>query len=567
VDYRKMYDRWMSFGDEVNNELQNLDEKEIEDRFYRELEFGTGGLRGVIGAGTNRMNKYTVGRATQGLANYILKQGFDKPTVAIAYDSRRMSDVFCREAALVLNANGIKTYIFDELKPTPMLSFAVRRLKVNAGIVITASHNPKEYNGYKVYWSDGGQITEEHAEGILGEITSVDYSEIKTMEFDKAVIERLLVTMPEYVEEDYIDRVKGLAINKVIIESMTDDLKIIYTPIHGTGNKPVRRVLSELGFKNVEVVKDQEMPDSEFSTVKYPNPEEHEVFTKAIEMAKESCADLILGTDPDCDRVGVVVKNNCGDYTVLTGNQTGALLTYYMLSQLKETGTMPKNPAVIKTVVTTELARKICEDFNVEIIDVLTGFKYIGEKIKEFEEKGSNNFIVGFEESYGYLAGSFVRDKDGVVACSLICEMAAYYKSRGMSLYDGIVELYEKYGYYKEDLVSITLKGIEGSQRIKDIMESLRSNPPKNVAGQSVVKVKDYVERVTKDLVRGAVDVIDLPKSNVIQLILEDGSIVTGRPSGTEPKIKFYFATVGKSLEDADEKLRGIKEEIVGLTK
>lgn len=562
-----MYERWMSFGDEVRNELQGLDENEIEDRFYRELEFGTGGLRGVIGAGTNRMNKYTVRRATQGLANYILKQGIERPTVAIAYDSRRLSDVFSREAALVFNANGIKTYIFDELKPTPMLSYAVRRLKATAGIVITASHNPKEYNGYKVYWSDGGQITEEHAEGILGEITSVDYNEIKTMDFDKAVFERLLVTMPEYVEEDYIDRVKSLAINKVIIESMTDDLKIIYTPIHGTGNKPVRRVLSELGFKNVEVVKEQEMPDSEFSTVKYPNPEEHEVFTRAIDMAKESCADLILGTDPDCDRVGVVVKNSCDDYTVLTGNQTGALLTYYMLSQLKETGNMPENPAVIKTVVTTELSRKICEDFGVELVDVLTGFKYIGEKIKEFEEESGKNFIFGFEESYGYLAGTFVRDKDGVVACSLICEMAAYYKSRGMSLYDGIVELYEKYGYYKEDLASITLKGIEGSQRIKEIMEDLRSNPPKSVSGLNVVKVKDYVERVSKDLASGKTEEIQLPKSNVIQLILEDESIVTARPSGTEPKIKFYFATVGESLEDAEGKLRGIREEIVELTR
>jgi phosphoglucomutase len=562
-----MYERWMSFGDDVKDELESLDEKEIEDRFYRELEFGTGGLRGVIGAGTNRMNKYTVRRTTQGLANYILRQGIIKPKVAIAYDSRRMSDVFCREAALVLNANGIKTYIFDELTPTPMLSFAVRRLKASAGIVITASHNPKEYNGYKVYWSDGGQITEEHAEGILDEITSVDYNEIKTMNFDKAVLEGLLVNVPEYVEEDYIDRVKGLAINKVIIESMSDDLKIIYTPIHGTGNKPVRRVLSELGFKNVEVVKEQEMPDSEFSTVKYPNPEEHEVFARAIDMAKESCADLILGTDPDCDRVGVVVKNNCGDYSVLTGNQTGALLTYYMLSQLRETDSMPKNPAVIKTVVTTELARKICEDFDVEIIDVLTGFKYIGEKIKDFEEKESKSFIVGFEESYGYLAGTFVRDKDGVVACSLICEMAAYYKSRGMSLYDGIVELYEKYGYYKEDLVSITLKGIEGSERIKEIMENLRNNPPKSVAGLGVVKVKDYAQRVSRDLVSGEEVEIDLPKSNVIQLLLEEESLITARPSGTEPKIKFYFATVGKGLEDAEKKLFSIKDEIIELTK
>jgi phosphoglucomutase len=513
------------------------------------------------------MNKYTVRKATQGLANYILKQGIENPTVAIAYDSRRFSSLFAREAALVLNANGVKTYIYKELKPTPMLSFAVRRLNATAGIVITASHNPKEYNGYKVYWSDGGQITEEHAEGILNEINAVDYEKVNTMDFDNALSQGLYNYIPDYVEDDYIELVKGLAINKDIIEKEAEELKIIYTPLHGTGNKPVRRVLKELGFKNVEVVKEQEMPDSEFSTVKYPNPEEHEVFTRAIEMARESGADLILGTDPDCDRVGVVVKNSEGEYVVLTGNQTGALLTYYMLNELKETGKMPKNPVVVKTIVTTELARKICEDFNVEIIDVLTGFKYIGEKIKEFEQNGDKNFVVGFEESYGYLAGTFVRDKDGVIACSLICEMAAYYKSRGMSLYDGIMELYKKYGYFKEDLKSITLKGIEGSQRIKDIMESLRNNPPLKVAGINTIKVMDYKERVSKNLVAEEVEKINLPKSNVIQLLLQDGSLITARPSGTEPKIKFYFATIGDSLANADSKINTLKEEILQLTK
>lgn len=566
MGYREMYERWLTFDEETRKELTGLDEREIEDRFYRELEFGTGGLRGVIGAGTNRMNIYTVRKATQGLANYILKKGIGNPSVALAYDSRRYSDVFAKEAALVLNANGIKTYIYKELRPTPMLSFAVRRLNLTAGIVITASHNPKEYNGYKVYWSDGGQITEEHAKGILKEITSVDYGDIKTIDFERASMDGLYNYIEDEVEEDYIDLVKGLTINKSLIDKMADEIKIIYTPLHGTGNVPVRRVLKELGYKHVSVVKEQEMPDPNFSTVKYPNPEEHEVFTIALEMAKRDGADLILGTDPDCDRVGVVVKNNEGEYVVLTGNQTGALLTYYMLSQLKELNKMPENPVVVKTIVTTELARRICDDFGVEIIDVLTGFKYIGEKIKEFEERGDKNFIVGFEESYGYLAGTFVRDKDGVIASSLICEMAAYYKSRGMSLYDGIMELYERYGYFREDLKSITLKGIEGSEKIKAIMEDLRNNTPKELAGYRVVKVKDYKVGLEKDLLSGDKADINLPKSNVIQLILEDGSIVTARPSGTEPKIKFYFATIGRDMKDSSDKIENMKKEILRIT-
>ncbi|EYE87645.1 phosphoglucomutase [Fervidicella metallireducens AeB] len=567
MDYRVKYEKWLDFDEETKKELLGLDEKEIEERFYKELEFGTGGLRGVIGAGTNRMNVYTVRRATQGLANYILNCGAENPSVAIAYDSRLFSDVFSREAALVLNANGIKTYVYKELRPTPMLSFAVRRLKATAGIVITASHNPKEYNGYKVYWSDGGQITEEHAEGILNEISKIDYEDIKTMDFDKAVFDGLYRVINDKVEDEYIELVKGLAINKCAIVEMGKELKVIYTPLHGTGNIPVRRVLNELGFENVYVVKEQEKPDSSFSTVKYPNPEEPEVFTRAIEMAKEKGADLILGTDPDCDRVGVVVKNNEGKYVVLTGNQTGALLTHYILSQLQRAEKMPENPVVVKTVVTTELAAKICEDFGVEIVDVLTGFKYIGEKIKEFEENGDKNYVFGFEESYGYLAGTFVRDKDAVVASSLICEMAAYYKSRGMSLYDGILEIYEKYGYFKEDLKSITLKGIEGSQRIIEIMDMLRNNPPLSVSGIRVVKSKDYLQRIERNFITSERHDINLPKSNVIQLVLEDGGIVTARPSGTEPKIKFYFATAGKSLEDAEDKIEKMKAEILDLIK
>lgn len=555
MNYMDMYKRWLNFDEDTKNELLNLDEKEIKERFYKELEFGTGGLRGIIGAGTNRMNVYTVRKATQGLANYIKNKGIENASVAIAYDSRKFSDRFAKEAALVLNANGIKTYMYKELRPTPMLSFAVRYLKTTAGIVITASHNPKEYNGYKVYWSDGGQITEEHAEGILKEISKVDYDDILTMDFEKAVDLGLFNYIDDEVETAYINLVKGLTVNKDIVEKAKNDLKIIYTPLHGTGNKPVRRVLEEIGYKNVYIVKEQENPDPNFSTVKYPNPEEHEVFKRAIEMAKELEADLIIGTDPDCDRVGVVVKNKEGEYIVLTGNQTGALLTHYILENLKTTGRMPKNPVVIKTIVTTEMARRIAKSYEVEVIDVLTGFKYIGEKIKEFEEKQSKDFVFGFEESYGYLSGTFVRDKDGVIASMLICEMAAFYKLKGMTLYEGLISLYEKYGYFKEDLKSITLEGIEGSQRIKEIMDMLRNNPPKEIAEIKVREVKDYLKGIN-----------DLPKSNVIQLVLDDDSIITARPSGTEPKIKFYFAARGKSYKDTEERLEKIKMEFLRLT-
>ncbi|MEZ0537732.1 phospho-sugar mutase [Caldicellulosiruptoraceae bacterium PP1] len=567
MNYKEMYNMWLNFDPETKKELENLDENEIKERFYRELEFGTGGLRGIIGAGTNRMNIYTVRKATQGLANYINKQNIKDAKVAIAYDSRKFSDVFAKEAALVLNANGIKTYIYKELKPTPMLSYAVRHLNATAGIVITASHNPKQYNGYKVYWSDGGQITEEHAEGILKEINAVDYNNIKKLELENAIQKGLFNYIEDEVEAKYVELVKGLTVNKDIVEKVKDNLKVIYTPLHGTGNKPVRRVLSELGYKNVYVVKEQENPDPNFSTVKYPNPEEHEVFTRAIEMAKDIEADLIIGTDPDCDRVGVVVKNKEGEYVVLTGNQTGALLTHYILENLKQTNTMPLNPTIVKTIVTTEMARKITQSYNAHIIDVLTGFKYIGEKIKEFEETNSNSFVFGFEESYGYLAGTFVRDKDAVIASMLICEMAGYYKLKGMSLYEGLISLYEKYGYYKEDLKSITLEGIEGSEKIKSIMEMLRSNTPKSIANLEVVKVKDYLYSIDKDLKTNSTSTILLPKSNVIQLVLEDESIVTARPSGTEPKIKFYFATSSKTLEDANLKLNNIKEDFLNLIK
>lgn len=565
MDYRQMYKRWMEFDENTRAELINIDEKEIEDRFYKDLEFGTGGLRGVIGAGTNRINIYTVRKATQGIANYINSMKLECPCVAIAYDSRRFSDVFAKEAGLVLNANGIKTYVYDELKPTPMLSYAVRRLNATAGIVITASHNPKEYNGYKVYWSDGGQITEKHAKGILDEINKVDYDDILTMDFEDAVFKELYKYVPEFVEADYFDEVKKQIVNRDIIESMGESLNIIYTPLHGTGYIPVTAILAQVGFKNVRVVPEQSMPDCEFHTAKYPNPEEPSVFKLAIEMAKKDSADLIIGTDPDCDRMGVVVKNNLGEYVVLTGNQTGALLTHYILSGFTKNKRMPKNPAVIKTVVTTELARRICEDFGVKIIDVLTGFKYIGEKIKEFEETGDYNFVFGFEESYGYLAGTHSRDKDGVVASMLICEAAAYYKSRGMSLYDGIVEIYEKYGYYLEDLKSITMKGIEGSKRIKEIVDAFRNNTPESIGNARVIRVKDYLKRIDYSVLEGKKANIELPSSNVMQLFLEDGSLITARPSGTEPKIKFYFAATGKSVEASKKRIIEIENEILKM--
>jgi phosphoglucomutase len=566
MDYKKMYERWLNFDYNTKAELENLSDDEIKDRFYKDLEFGTGGLRGVIEAGTNRMNKYVVRRATQGIANYILKQNIKNPKVALAYDSRKYSDVFAKEAALVLNANEITTYIYNELKPTPMLSFAVRFLHAAAGIVITASHNPKEYNGYKVYWSDGGQITDEHAREISDEIKKVDYEDAKTIEMDKAILEGRFNFVPSSVEEQYFKEVNSLIINKKAIEDNGDRLNIIYTPLHGTGNKPVRKALSDAGFKNIHVVPSQELPDSNFSTVKYPNPEEHEVFTDAIRMAKEMNADLILGTDPDCDRVGVVVKNNVGEYVVLTGNQTGILLTNYVISMKKIQNIMPPKPVVVKTIVTTELAADICRSYGVKVIDVLTGFKYIGEKIKEFEDNDSGDFLIGFEESYGYLLGTFVRDKDGVIACQMISEMTAYYKGRGMSLYDGLSEIYKKYGYCLEDLRSITFKGMDGSKKIKSIMESLRNDTPKSVAGLNVIDVKDYKKKIEID-VAGNTKTISLPEADVIQLVLKDKSMVSIRPSGTEPKIKFYFSSRGKDIDEARANIERIEEDMFKITK
>jgi len=571
MDYRKKYQQWIEssyIDDATKEELKSIagNEKEIEDRFYKDLEFGTGGLRGIIGAGSNRMNKYTVQKATQGLANYINKQGkaAAEAGVVIAYDSRRMSQEFAKETALVLSANGIKTYVYSELQPTPILSFSVRELKATAGVVITASHNPPQYNGYKVYWSDGGQIPPERAEEIIKEINAVDsFDKISTMDQETAEAKGLLCWIGEEVLKKYIDRVKGLCVNPQLIKEWGKDLKIIYTPLHGSGNKPVRRVLKEVGFEQVTVVPEQEMPDPNFSTVSYPNPEEKEAFNLAIEMAKENGADIIIGTDPDCDRVGAVVKNREDNYVVLTGNQVGALLVNYILGAKKQNGNLPQNGVIIKTIVTSEMGREIAKSYGIETIDTLTGFKFIGEKINEFEHTGEHTFIFGYEESYGYLAGDFVRDKDAVIASLLVCEMAAYYKSRGMSLYEGLVELWEKYGYYNETLKSINMEGKEGMERIKAIMDGLRSNPPKQLNGVEVTRIEDYLESKAYEISEGRTEDINLPVSNVLRYILADSSWFCIRPSGTEPKVKLYFSVIGKDMSDRQEKMNGLIDSVM----
>ena len=556
-EYIKKYNEWMNnpyFDDETKQELKAIqnDEKEIEDRFYKELEFGTGGLRGVIGYGTNRINKYTVRKATFGLCNYILKkckEDGQKRGVVIAYDSRHKSKEFCIEAAKTLAACGIKAYIYDSLRSTPQLSFSVRYLNCVAGIVITASHNPPEYNGYKVYWSDGGQVCPDIANEIIQEVNKIeDYSKIPTTKLG----DNLIQVLNKDIDKAFINEVKKQIINQDIIDRVGDKIKIIYTPIHGTGNIPVRQVLKEAGFKNVEVVKEQELPDSNFSTVEYPNPEEKAVFEIAINMAKESGADIILGTDPDCDRVGVVVKNNEGEYVVLNGNQVGSLLVDYVISNNKEKISNVVNPTIVKTIVTSELGAKIAKENGVDCIDTLTGFKFIGEKINEFEQNKERTFVMGYEESYGYLVGTHARDKDGVVSSLLICEMAAYYYDKVMTLYEGLQEVYKKYGYYKEELKSITLKGIDGMKQIQNIMDYFRNSDIQTIADIKVAEVRDYKKGIN-----------DLPKSDVLKFILEDESWIAVRPSGTEPKIKFYFGCNGENKELVNDKLDKIIEDIL----
>lgn len=573
MDYKQRYLDWLNndyFDAETKAELKAIenDDKEIQERFYKDLEFGTGGLRGIIGAGTNRMNKYTVGKATQGLANYILKQGEEgkKMGVAISYDSRHMSPEFAEQAALVLNGNGIKAYVFDELRPTPELSFAVRHLGCTAGIMVTASHNPPEYNGYKVYWADGGQVPYPRDEEIINEVNSIEnYSDVKTANKQEAQSSGLFNIIGKEIDDEFVKNVKAQSINSDVIKQVADTFKIVYTPLHGTGNKPVRRVLEEIGFKNVYVVPEQELPDPEFSTVSYPNPEDPKAFTLAMDLAKKEQADIIVGTDPDADRVGAVVKDSSGEYIILTGNMTGVLLADYILSQKKANETLPKNGALVSTIVSTNMTQAIAKYYDVAIYEVLTGFKYIGEKIKEFEQTGSHTFLFGFEESYGCLSGTYARDKDAVVATMLICEMAAFYKTKGMSLYEGLQEVYKKYGYYKETVKSITLKGIEGVQKIKYIMETLRKDSPSEVSGVKVVEARDYKASVTKNLMTGKEEKIELPVSDVLYYVLEDESWFCIRPSGTEPKIKVYFGVNGNTSEEADDKLTKVSNGLMSI--
>ncbi len=573
MHYKEKYDLWLNsplIDQDTKQELLSLEgnEKEIEDRFYKDLEFGTAGLRGIIGAGSNRMNQYTVGMATQGLANYICKRGEEakKKGVAIAYDSRRKSSEFALHAALVLCANGIKTYLYKELQPTPVLSFTVRELGTTAGIVVTASHNPPEYNGYKVYWSDGAQVPPPMDSEIIGEVSQVKgFESIHKMSEREALDKGLLTYIGDEVVSKYIEKVKGLCINKSLVEKQGKDLRIIYTPLHGTGNKPVRQVLQQLGFQHVSVVPQQELPDPNFSTVSYPNPEDKQAFALGIELAREKGADLIIATDPDCDRVGVVVKNSEGEYITLTGNQIGSLMVYYILNALKYHNRLPESSCIIKTIVTSEIGRVIADSFGVTTIDTLTGFKFICGKVREFEETGSHVFILGYEESYGYVVGDFVRDKDAVIASMFICEMAAWYQSRGMTLYEGLLSLWEEHGYYADSGKSIQAEGKEGMERIQKLMNKLRDNPPKEVAGLSVLRIEDYKKSKAYNLKDGTSESIDLPVSNVLKYILEDNSWFCVRPSGTEPKVKLYFSTVADSQQEAEAKNQGLMNAVEEL--
>ena len=561
MDYKEVYEQWLSnpyFDDATKEELKNIaeDDNEIKERFYMDLEFGTAGLRGIIGAGTNRMNIYVVRRATQGLANYIAKVDKKSQGVAIAYDSRHMSPEFAEEAALCLAANGIKAYIFESLRPTPELSFAVRHLGCAAGINVTASHNPPEYNGYKVYWEDGAQITPPHDSGIMGEVKSIsDWNTVKTM--DKAEAEKagLFQVIGKEVDDAYMAELKKQVLHMDAIEAEGKNLKIVYTPLHGTGNIPARRILKELGFENVYVVKEQELPDGDFPTVSYPNPEAAEAFELGLKLAKEVDADLVLATDPDADRLGVRVKDKNGEYHDLTGNMSGCLLANYEISQKKAiNGSLPEDGALIKTIVTTNLADAIAKGYGVKLIEVLTGFKFIGQQILGFEQSGKGSYLFGFEESYGCLIGTYARDKDAIVATMALCEAAAYYKTQGKTLWDAMIEMYEQFGYYKDAIQSVTMKGIEGLQKIQEIMNSLRQNPPAEFAGHKVTAVRDYKADTITDVATGAVKPTGLPNSNVLYYELTADAWVCVRPSGTEPKVKFYYGVKGTSLEDADKK-------------
>lgn len=574
MNYKERYEQWCNdsiFDKATKEELLAIagDEKEIEDRFYKDLSFGTGGLRGVIGAGTNRMNVYTVTKATQGLANYIKKQGGEEKGVAIAFDSRNCSTEFSEKAALCLNANGIRTYRFETLRPTPELSFALRELGCIAGIVITASHNPPEYNGYKVYWEDGAQITAPKDKEIIAEVRAVtDFASIQMMERKEAEEKGLFRVIGEEIDNRYIEELKKLVLSPDAIRRMADSLKIVYTPLHGTGNLPVRRVLKELGFTKVQVVPEQELPDGNFSTVSYPNPEDPKAFAMALQLAKETDADLVLATDPDADRLGVYAKDTkTGEYIPFTGNMSGLLIAKYELSMLQKMGRLPENGALVKTIVSSDMADEISKEYGVEVIEVLTGFKYIGEQIKFFEESGSHQYVFGYEESYGCLVGTHARDKDAVVAVMALCEAAAYYKEKGLTLWDQMLQIYKKYGYYKEDLVSATMKGMDGAEKIQAILTDMREHPRKQIGAYQVIALRDYQTDTRLELASGKVTKTGLPASNVLYYELERGAWCCVRPSGTEPKVKFYMGVKEDSLEEATRALEGLKEAMMEIVK
>ncbi|WIK95499.1 phospho-sugar mutase [Bacillus bombysepticus] len=571
MNWKQEFSRWLSYAQldaELKEQLENMkqDEKKIEDSFYKNLEFGTGGMRGELGAGTNRLNVYTVRKATKGLASFIEKLGEEakKRGVVVAYDSRHKSPEFAMEVAATLGACGITTYVFESLRPTPVLSFAVRHLHTVSGIVLTASHNPPEYNGYKVYGEDGGQLPPKEADELISYVNAVeDELTVEVADVEQLKTDGLLHIIGQEVDDAYAAELNNVIINKEMVEKVGKDLKIVFTPLHGTSNISVRRGLKEVGFTDVTVVKEQELPDPNFSTVKSPNPEEHAAFEYAIRDGEKVGADILIATDPDADRLGVAVRNHNGEFQVLTGNQTGALMLDYLLSQKKENGTLPENGVVLKTIVTSEIGRTIAKAYGLDTIDTLTGFKFIGEKIRQYEESGQYEFQFGYEESYGYLIRPFCRDKDAVQSVLFACEVAAYYKSQGKTLYDGLLEVFEKYGFFREDLVSLTLKGKDGAEKIQEMMATFRENPPKEVAGLTVVAVEDYKASIVTSLQDGHKEEIHLPKSNVLKYQLEDGSWFCLRPSGTEPKIKFYFGVKDSSLQNSEQKLLTIKEDIM----
>ncbi len=571
MEYREIYEKWRTdpaISEEIRRELADLegDEAEIQDRFYQHLTFGTGGLRGILGAGTNRMNIYTVRRATQGLADYILSTGGQERGAAIAYDSRQMSPEFALEAALCLNANGIPTYLFDSLRPTPELSFAVRHLGCTAGIVITASHNPREYNGYKVYWEDGAQILPPHDKGIQQAINRIeDFSQVKMTDQETAVKKELFHMVGSEIDDLYLEQLKKQSIHPEIIRQAAENMKIVYTPLHGSGNLPVRRVLEELGFTQVYVVPEQEQPDGTFPTVAYPNPEDAGAWTMALALAQKVEADLVLATDPDADRLGIYVRKADGTYVSFTGNMSGVLIGEYLLRERARMHTLPEHAALVKTIVTTDMIRAVSQEYGASLVEVLTGFKYIGEQIRLFEENHTYQYVFGMEESYGCLAGDYARDKDACVAVMLLCEAAAYYRQQGKNLWDAMLELYEKYGFYQEGLKTVTLKGIDGARQIQNILSGLREKPPQKLGGCRVLAVRDYQTGKRTEIQTGKTEDTGLPVSNVLYFELEGQGWCCVRPSGTEPKIKYYFGVKGTSLEDAGRKLELLKKDLTAL--